>query len=87
MQSKNYLDFKFGKKMCSVNIVLFLCVSLQGLYQMGWVRQWTTGIRVSESTSDTMEPQVESTWLQGSMDWLMVQPENISVHVVGIKAL
>lgn len=38
-----------------------LCVSLQGLYQTGWGRPWTTGTRVSESTSDTTEPPVEST--------------------------
>lgn len=41
---------------------LFLCVSSQGLSQMVWGRRWTTDIRVSESTSDTMEQPVESTW-------------------------
>lgn len=61
--------------LCTVLYVV--CYSLQGLCQTGWGRPWTTGTRVSESTSDTMEPLVESTWLQGSMDWLMVQNGNI----------
>lgn len=61
-----------------VNISAF-SLSSQERYQMGLVKPWTTGTRVSGSTLDTTAPLVESTWWQGFMDSLMVDLSNISV--------